>query len=59
MLFAVYIPLGIVSFVLGERFLPRTTHVRRPFDIPSAVLSGLTFGLLIFGIDGVAHGHSA
>lgn len=58
MLFAAYIPLGIVSFVLAERFLPHTTHVRRPFDKTSAVLSGLTFGLLIFGIDGVAHGHS-
>src|SRR5471032_2435903 len=57
-LFAVYIPLGIVSFVLGERFLPHTVHVRRPFDVLSATLSGITFGLLIFGIDGVAHGHS-
>jgi MFS transporter, DHA2 family, multidrug resistance protein len=57
-LFAVYIPLGIVSFLLGERFLPRTEHIRRPFDVLSATLSGITFGLLIFGIDGVAHGHS-
>lgn len=57
-LFAVYIPLGIVSFVLGEWYLPRTAHTRRPFDITSALLSGATFGLLIFGIDGVAHGHA-
>jgi DHA2 family multidrug resistance protein-like MFS transporter len=57
-LFAVYIPLGLVSFVLAERYLPHTTHVRRPFDVLSAALSGATFGLLIFGIDGVAHGHS-
>jgi DHA2 family multidrug resistance protein-like MFS transporter len=57
-LFAVYIPLGIISFLLGERFLPRTEHVRRPFDVLSATLSGITFGLLIFGIDGIAHGHS-
>jgi len=56
-LFAVYIPLGIVSFILSERFLPRTAHDHRPFDILSAVLSGATFGLLIFGIDGIAHGH--
>ena len=32
-LFAVYIPLGVVSFFLGERYLPRTHHVHRPFDI--------------------------
>jgi MFS transporter, DHA2 family, multidrug resistance protein len=58
LIFAVYIPLGIISFILGERYLPRTTHVRRPFDILSAAMSGLTFGLLIFGIDGIAHGQS-
>jgi DHA2 family multidrug resistance protein-like MFS transporter len=57
-LFAVYIPLGIIAFILSERFLPRTTHDHRPFDIPSAIMSGLTFGLLIFGIDGIAHGHA-
>jgi DHA2 family multidrug resistance protein-like MFS transporter len=56
-LFAVYIPLGVISFLLGERYLPHTTHVHRPFDIPSAAMSGITFGLLIFGIDGIAHGH--
>ena len=58
-LFAVYIPLGIVAFILSERFLPHTTHVHRPFDVPSAIMSGITFGLLIFGIDGIAHGHRA
>ncbi len=57
-LFAVYIPLGIISFLLAERYLPHTTHVRRPFDVLSAILSGATFGLLIFGIDGVAHNHA-
>lgn len=57
LLFAIYIPLGIVSFFLGERYLPHTTHVHRPFDILSAILSGFTFGLLIFGIDGIAHNH--
>ncbi len=56
-LFAVYAPLGIISFVLSERYLPHTAHTRRPFDVVSAILSGATFGLLIFGIDGMAHGH--
>jgi DHA2 family multidrug resistance protein-like MFS transporter len=58
MLFGVYVPLGVISFLLAERYLPHTTHVRRPFDVLSAIMSGLTFGLLIFGIDGIAHGHS-
>lgn len=57
-LFAIYIPLGIISFILAERYLPHTTHVRRPFDVLSAAMSGITFGLLIFGIDGMAHGHA-
>ncbi|UYN93769.1 MAG: MFS transporter [Enhydrobacter sp.] len=57
-LFGAYIPLGIVSFILAGRYLPHTAHVRRPFDVISAVLSGSTFGLLIFGIDGIAHGHA-
>ncbi|MGE0576910.1 MAG: MFS transporter [Reyranella sp.] len=57
-LFAAYVPLGIVSFLLSERYLPHTTHTHRPFDVISAVLSGATFGLLIFGIDGMGHGHA-
>src|ERR1044072_5104715 len=56
-LFAVYAPLGLISFVLAERYLPHTQHPHRPFDVISAALSGATFGLLIFGIDGLAHGH--
>jgi MFS transporter, DHA2 family, multidrug resistance protein len=56
-LFAVYVPLGLISFILAERYLPHTTHTHRPFDVLSAAMSGATFGLLIFGIDGMAHGH--
>jgi DHA2 family multidrug resistance protein-like MFS transporter len=56
-LFAVYAPLGLISFALAERYLPHTTHTHRPFDWASAAMSGATFGLLIFGIDGLAHGH--
>src|SRR4029077_1837775 len=58
LLFGIYIPLGLLSFALAERYLPHTTHVHRPFDVLSAIMSGVTFGLLIFGIDGIAHGHS-
>jgi DHA2 family multidrug resistance protein-like MFS transporter len=57
MLFGFYVPLGIVAFALANRYLPHSKHTRRPFDLISAVMSGATFGLLIFGIDGVAHGH--
>ena len=57
-MFAVYVPLGVVSFLLAEKYLPHTAHTRRPFDVLSALLSGFTFGLLILGIDGVGHGHA-
>jgi len=57
LLFAVHVPLGVLSFFLAGRCLPHTTHVHRPFDVPSAAMSGAAFGLLIFGIDGMAHGH--
>src|SRR5215813_3028998 len=57
LLFAVYVPLGVISFALAQRYLPHTTHTHRPFDVPSAAMSGAAFGLLIFGIDGMAHGH--
>ena len=39
-LFAVYVPLGIISFVLAERYLPHTTHTHRPFDVISAASVG-------------------
>jgi len=28
--------------------MPHTTHIRRPLDVISAIMSGLTFGMLIF-----------
>src|SRR5215468_3792467 len=36
---------------------PLLFAVHVPFDVPSAAMSGAAFGLLIFGIDGMAHGH--
>src|SRR5437899_5927616 len=47
-LFGVYVPLGFISFILAERYLPHTTHVHRPFDRVSAGRSGITCWLLSF-----------
>ena len=55
-LFAVNVPIGLVAFVIAARALPRTPRSDHPFDFPSAGLNALTFGLLITGIDGLAHG---
>ncbi len=50
------VPLGIVAFVLAMRFLPpnsaRSKIIR--FDLPSAIMNALTFGLLITALSGFA-----
>jgi DHA2 family multidrug resistance protein-like MFS transporter len=56
-LFALAVPMGLLSFVLSTRALPVTNPVRHPFDLPGAILSALMFGLLMSGIDGIGHGH--
>jgi len=55
-LFAVNVPIGLIAIPIAWRALPRPRRVDRRFDVAGAGLSALTFGLLISGIDGVAHG---
>ncbi|MBM3619963.1 MAG: MFS transporter [Alphaproteobacteria bacterium] len=55
-LFAFNLPIGLAALTLSIWTLPRVRVPRYPFDWPSAFLSGLTFGLLIFGVDGIGHG---
>ncbi|WP_245214668.1 MFS transporter [Pararoseomonas indoligenes] len=55
-IFAVNVPLGVVALALGLRVLPQTPRGRHRFDWISALLSAATFGLLILGLDGLAHG---
>jgi DHA2 family multidrug resistance protein-like MFS transporter len=50
-LFSVNVPIGLVILVYGVRQLPKTELAKHRFDWLSASLSGLFFGLLIFGID--------
>lgn len=54
-LFAVNVPIGIATLALAH-MLPRTPRSGRRFDIPSALLNALFFGLLIVGIDSIGHG---
>ncbi|MBV9654545.1 MAG: MFS transporter [Acetobacteraceae bacterium] len=55
-LFAVNVPTGALALLAGLRSLPRTTLAKHRFDLQSAALSALTFGLLITGVDGIGHG---
>jgi DHA2 family multidrug resistance protein-like MFS transporter len=55
-LFYVNVPIGVVTLLLGLRALPETGRSPHRFDIASALLSAVTFGLLIVGIDGLGQG---
>jgi DHA2 family multidrug resistance protein-like MFS transporter len=58
-LFAVNVPIGLLSIPLAWRVLPYTPSSRARFDVPSAIWSALTFGLLISAIAGLGHGEGA
>ena len=59
-LFAINVPLGMVAIFFALRYLPgngpKSTMPR--FDIASAVMNALTFGLLITALSGFAQGQS-
>lgn len=57
-LFAINVPIGLLAFALSVKFLPcnPVKIVGQRFDVWSAVMNALTFGLLISVIDGFAHG---
>ncbi|ECG8589163.1 MFS transporter [Salmonella enterica subsp. salamae] len=59
-LFLINVPLGIIALLLAIRFLPANgSHSAKPrFDLPSAVMNALTFGLLITALSGFAQGQS-
>jgi MFS transporter, DHA2 family, multidrug resistance protein len=58
-LFAINVPIGLVTFLLSLRFLPLNTPSEHRFDMASAVLSALSFALLIAWINGIGHGQAA
>ncbi len=54
-LFALNVPLGILTLALGFRSLPESDRADHPFDWVSAILSAATIGLLITTIDSIGH----
>lgn len=57
-LFAINVPLGIVAIFFALRFLPANgpkSSMPR-FDVASAVMNALTFGLLMASVEGFSHG---
>jgi MFS transporter, DHA2 family, multidrug resistance protein len=57
-LFMFNVPLGIGALWLAFRSLPQTPRSGHRFDLQSAILNALTFGLLLMGVDGIGHGHN-
>ncbi|MBR0800153.1 MFS transporter [Bradyrhizobium jicamae] len=57
-LFAINVPLGIVTLAFGLRYLPHTMPAVHAFDWQSAALSAVTFGLGIAAIDSAGHGEA-
>lgn len=56
-LFAINVPLGIAALLIGWKFLPVNTvkTYGRHFDKVSCLMNALTFGLLIFSLENIAH----
>ncbi len=58
-LFAVNVPLGVIAVAVAIKTLPMTPLSGHKFDTVSAILSALTFGCVVTGIDGLANGGGA
>ena len=58
-LFAVNVPIGIVAVIGAMRALPTNPGHDTPYDLLSAAMNAVVFGLLIFTIDGLGHGEAA
>lgn len=59
-LFLINVPVGLAGLCLAFRFLPDNTQksTEQRFDIPSAIMNALTFGLLISALSGFAQGQN-
>ncbi|HVQ66856.1 MAG TPA: MFS transporter [Bradyrhizobium sp.] len=56
-MFAVNVPVGLVAVVLALFAIPPTPLSAHRFDLPGAILCSTAFGLLLFFINGLGHGH--
>jgi DHA2 family multidrug resistance protein-like MFS transporter len=56
-LFAISVPIGLVTLPMSLRLLPNTPPSEHRFDLMSAVLSAFAFAFLISGINSIGHHH--
>jgi len=57
-LFGINVPLGVITILIAIRALPETERTRRPLNPAGAALYAGTFGLLLSGLQSLAH-HAA
>jgi len=57
-LFGINVPLGVITILIAIRALPETERTRRPVNYAGAALYAGTFGLLLSGLQSLAH-HAA
>ena len=55
-IFVINIPLCIVALVVGWKVLPWNETESEPYDFRSALMSALTFGLLVLAFNSLSHG---
>lgn len=53
-LFAVNVPVVIAAVAIGLGALPESPRANHPFDVISAILSGITFGMLVTFLEGLS-----
>lgn len=58
-LFLINLPIGLAAFLVGRKSLPDPQGHGRPFDWPSALLSGAMMGLIVFGAETFARESAA
>ena len=54
-LFMVNVPIGLLALGFSLYAIPHPAPAQHRFDLVSALLSAVTFGLLIYGIDAIGH----
>ncbi|MEO7836712.1 MAG: Bax inhibitor-1/YccA family protein [Acidimicrobiales bacterium] len=54
-LFLINVPLGVLTLAGALKFLPASAKAAAPFDLASALLSVLSFGLVFVGVDSLGH----
>ena len=54
-LFGINVPLGVVTLAIAVRALPENERAHRPLNLPGAALYVGSFGLLLSGLQSLAH----